>query len=105
MLVLDYISYFVFILVLIKYCIHTCFNSAIIWKHLTQPNSHPLYWVTSHNGVGLPIIDDDDKTGNERQILTDSPLPGKCGSEKLGIQSNIMGQKESLPEDLLESIL
>lgn len=53
----------------------------------------------------LPISDDDDETGNERQILADSPVSGKLGSKKLEIQSNITGQKESIPEDLPDCIL
>ncbi len=55
--------------------------------------------------VDLPISDDDDETGNERQILADSPVSGKLGSKKLEIQSNITGQKESIPEDLPDCIL
>lgn len=55
--------------------------------------------------VGLPISDDDAETGNEKQIHTDSQLSGKRDYEELKIQSNIMAQKESIPEDIPDCIL
>ncbi|KAG6716347.1 hypothetical protein I3842_04G044700 [Carya illinoinensis] len=54
---------------------------------------------------GLTIVDDDAETGNERQILTDSHLSGKCGSEALETHSNIMAEKESLPADIPACIM
>jgi len=54
---------------------------------------------------GLPISDDDAETGNEKQIHTDSQLSGKRDYEELKIQSNIMAQKESIPEDIPDCIL
>lgn len=50
--------------------------------------------------AGLPIVDDDAETGNEKQILTESHLSGKCGSEALETHSNIVAEKESLPADI-----
>ncbi|XP_041007843.1 uncharacterized protein LOC121252312 isoform X2 [Juglans microcarpa x Juglans regia] len=49
---------------------------------------------------GLPIMDDDAETGNEKQILTESHLSGKYGSEALETHSNIVAEKESLPADI-----
>ncbi|KAG2710758.1 hypothetical protein I3843_04G042400 [Carya illinoinensis] len=54
---------------------------------------------------GLTIVDDDAETGNERQILTDSHLSGKCGSEALETHSNIMAEKELLPADIPACIM
>ncbi|XP_050269671.1 uncharacterized protein LOC126713834 isoform X2 [Quercus robur] len=54
---------------------------------------------------GLPISDDNAETGNEKQIHTDSQLSGKRDYEELKIQSNIMAQKESIPEDIPDCIL